>query len=132
MRYFSLTQFIDFCITLAENVETVQIVVNTKKSTVNKYNQQQVKPVLIKLTKELSYTYNEFVNKFNDGEDITLSFKLPNKWPNKWMVILSDTEAKTSTSDKFKGHYYMSGEGNDKCQKNSDFSFLKLCHSPHK
>jgi hypothetical protein len=106
MRFFSLTQFIDYCITLQEDVQTVQICINAKKTTVNNYNQQQCKPVLIRLSKDVSYTYTEFVDKFLAGEDITLSFKLPGKWPHKWMVILCDTEPKTSSSPKFKGHYY--------------------------
>jgi hypothetical protein len=106
MRFFSLTQFIDYCITLEEHIQTVQICINAKVTTTNNYNQQQTKPILIRLSKDVSYTYNEFVNKFLDGEDITLSFKLPHNWPHKWMVILCDTEPKTTTSEKFKGHYY--------------------------
>jgi hypothetical protein len=51
-----------------------------------------------------SYTYHEFCDKFLDGEDYTLSFKIPPKWPEEYMVINVDTCPKTSAA--FDGHYY--------------------------
>jgi hypothetical protein len=119
MRYFSLTQLVDFCISKHPNLEAVRICVNTKKTTENRYHQQQVKPCLIKIDK--TYTYHEFCDEFLDGEDYTLSFKLPPKWPKEYMVIDVDTVVRTSQC--FDGHYYAKSfkqiDGNylDKAQK---------------
>jgi hypothetical protein len=105
MRFFSLTQFVDFCIDKKPTLQSLQVSLNTKKAgTVNRYNQQQVTPALIKWDKDETMTYTQFVDTHLAGEDFSLSFKMPAKWPQKWMAILIDTEKKTSPT--FEGHYY--------------------------
>jgi hypothetical protein len=108
MKYFSLTQLVDNCITNVPGCEAVQICVNTKHGKLNQFGQQQIQPAILKIInqgKPQTFTYNEYSDKYLSGEDWMVSLKFPKQViSEEWCVVILDTVKRTC--DAIQGHYY--------------------------